>query len=602
MAFDQDLVDAVLKNADIVKVVSSYVSLKKQGRDFVGLCPFHDDSNPSMHVSPEKRLFKCFVCGTGGSAISFVQKYEHISFFEAMKKVAELSSFDDPRLHKEIKAKPVDERKEPVLRCAKDLTTYYQYALSTQEGKEGLDYFESRHLDAELREKYKLGYAFKDGVQTCKFLLSKGHSLKTIDDLGIAYVVNGSPADRNQGRAIFPICDADGNVVGYSARRLKDGGDEAKYVNSPETILFHKSSILYNYHIAKEKARHQGYIYVLEGFMDVFALARIGIDSAVAIMGTALTNEHIQMLRSLNVEVRICLDGDLPGQTAMLKIAKTLQESNINYMLVDYHGSSKDPVEILNEEGPDRLRAYLSNLIGYVDFALNYYQRMNPLKTMNEKKALIKEFIPFLKTIRSQLELDSYIRKLANVTGFEVESIRELVKRAKSQPELTADNMISTYHPERKVLKKLQFAEREYLYQMLYNTSAIEAYDSKFSGFYDEVYRQIALYVVEYFKNHNDIDYIGVIAMLEMSDLENKQELIDEVVAIVSERTHPKECDDQLIKNLIDSMLEERENIFEDDALREALEGKPPLEQARIYAEYNKRRMRKQKDKKDDIN
>ena len=598
MAIDQDLIDAVLKHADIVKVISSYLSLKKQGKDYVAICPFHDDTNPSMHISPEKQLFKCFVCGTGGSAISFVQKYEHISFFEAMRKVAELSSSDDPRLHHEVKVKPVDERKEPLYRCAVDLTTYYQYALMTSEGKEGLDYFEERHLDNGLRSRFKLGYAPRDGVKTCKFLQSKGHSLKTIEDLGIALVSNGQPADRNQGRVIFPICDGDGNVVGYSARRIKDG-PEAKYVNSPETLLFHKSSILYNYHIAKEKARHVGYIYVLEGFMDVFALARIGIDSAVAIMGTALTSEHIQMLRSLNVEVRLCLDGDLPGQTAMLKASKVLQDAGLNFTLVDNQGSSKDPDEILNEDGEDKLRVYLSNLIGSVDFALNYYQRMNPLKTMNEKKTLIKEFIPILKGIRSQIELDTYIRKLSKITGFEVESIRELVMKSKMEPSASSEEVVRHFHPERKVLKRLQIAEREYLYQMLNNSEAVELYESEIGGFYDEVYRQIALYIIEYVRNHDDIDYLGVLAMLEMSDIENKEELINELVQIISEKNHPDQCTKELLLNLIESIRQEKEDIFEDDALAEALEGKPPLEQARIYAEFNRRKMKRKKELED---
>ena len=600
MQLDQDLIDAVLKHADIVKVISSYISVQKKGKDYVALCPFHDDSNPSMHISPEKRLFKCFVCGTGGSAISFVQKYEHISFFDAMRKVAELSSFDDPRLHKQVYVKPVDQKKEPLYKCAKDLTTYYQYALSTSEGKEGLDYFESRHLNEDLRERFLLGYAFKDGAQTCKYLQSKGHSLKTIEDLGIAYVNNGNPVDRNQGRVIFPICDMDGNVVGYSARRIHDS-EEAKYVNSPETILFHKSSILYNYHIAKEKARHAGYVYVLEGFMDVFALARIGIDSAVAIMGTALTSEHIQMLRNLNVEIRVCLDGDLPGQSAMLKISKTLQEAGLNFVLVDNQGSSKDPDEILNEDGEDKLRSYLSNLIGSVDFALNYYQRMNPLRTMNEKKALIKEFIPILLSIKSQLELDSYLRKLSNITGFEVESIRDLLVRARQTNDSTGQ-VVNNFHPERKVLKRLQFAEREYLYQMLQSKEAIDTYEKRVGGFYDELYRVIALYVLEYYKEHRDIDYLGVLALLEMSDLENKQELIDELVGLVSENTHPDKCSEELIDNLVESMKEEKINIFEDDALKESLVGKSDIEKARIYAEYNRRRMKRAKEKEEKDN
>ena len=311
MKFDQELVNEVLKRANIVDVISSYLTVTKKGKEYLALCPFHDDSSPSLHISPDTQICKCFVDGTGGSAITFVQKYEHISFAEALVKVAKMVGYDDPRFHEEVRVKPVDQRKETLLKCTRDLTTYYQYALSTSEGKEGLEYFESRNLDANLRAKFRLGYAFKNGQATCKYLLDRGHSLKTLEDIGIASINSGITSDRNQGRVIFPIMDEDGEPIGYSARRITQS-DEAKYINSPETYLFHKSSVLYNYHIAKEKARIAGYVYLLEGFMDVFALAKIGIESAVAVMGTALTPEHISMLRKLNVEVRVCLDGELP--------------------------------------------------------------------------------------------------------------------------------------------------------------------------------------------------------------------------------------------------------------------------------------------------
>ena len=596
MPIDNDLVEEVLKHADIVNIIGSYLPLKKQGKDYIALCPFHDDSNPSMHISPERQIFKCFVCGTGGSAISFVQKYEHMSFFEAMVKVAELSSFDDPRLHKNTYVKKVDEEKEALFKCTKDLTTYYQYTLSTSEGKDGLEYFESRHLDAAMRERFKLGFAPFDGVKTCKFLQSKGHSIKTIEDIGIGKVYGGSLTDHNRGRVIFPICDADGNVVGYSARRIKDG-PEAKYVNTTGTALFQKSNILYNYHIAKDKARLAGYIYVLEGFMDVFALAKIGIDSAVAIMGTELTKEHIQMLRKLNVEVRVCLDGDNPGQDAMLKIANNLQKAGIDFMLVDNQGSPKDPDEILNQDGEAKLREYLNHLVGMVDFALNYYQRTNPLRTIKEKETLVGKFISILKNITSQLQLDSYIRKLADITGFEKESIRELVNKAKAEPQKETEKIMSSFHPERKILKRLQLAEREYLFQMLHNKPAVKIYEEKVGGFYDEVYRALASYIIEYVKNHDDIDYIGVLAMLEASELPNKDELIDELSQIIAEKNHPTECTEELLSNLIDAMMEEKTNIFEDYALEESLNGKTPLERARIYAEYNRRKMKREADK-----
>lgn len=595
MAFDEGLIAEVLKHADIVKVISSYITLTKKGRNYVGVCPFHDDTNPSLTVSPEKRMFKCFVCGTGGNAITFVQKHERISFGEAMKKVAELSGFNDPRLEKSVPIKKVDEKKAPLYKCLTDLTLYYQYALGTPEGQEGLEYFTKRNLDSDLRSKYRLGYAFKDGKATIQFLQDRGHSLKTIEDIGIASMNGGTHSDKNQGRVIFPICDKEGQVIGFSARRIKEGS-EAKYVNSPETVLFHKSSVLYNYHIAKEKARIDGYVYVLEGFMDVFALAKIGIDSAVAIMGTALTKEHIQMLRMLNVEVRLCLDGDLPGQTAMMEASKALARAGIPCRIVDNQGTTSDPDEILNSEGPTGLKAYLTNLLDRIDFALNYFRRTNPLKTVEEKKKLLLQFIPILVNIKSRLEFDDYCRKLSAITGFDVETIRELADDArKTKAETGKEPTFYNFNPERKMLRKLDIAERELLYLMLTNVVAIEFYEENLGFFYDEVYRQIANYLVEYAKQNPDIDIIDIITLLEASDIENKQQLINELTAIAFEKNHATKCTPELLNDLLESIELEKERIFEKDTLEQSMKGKSPIEQARILDDYNRRKMKKDK-------
>ena len=594
MPLDEELIQSVLKHADIVKIISAYLNVTKKGKNYVAICPFHDDSNPSLTINPEKQIFKCFVCGTGGTAISFVQKYEHISFFEAMKKVAEMSGFHDPRLETVTKVKKVDESKTPLYKCLHDLTLYYQYALNTPEGKAGFDYFEERHLDASMRDKYLLGYAFVDGKATCEFLQSKGHSLKTIEDTGIASMSGGQYVDKNQGRVIFPICDADGNVIGYSARRIKDG-PEAKYVNSPETKLFHKSSVLYNYHIAKEKARINNFIYVCEGFMDVFALAKIGIDSAVAIMGTALTSEHITMLRNLNVEIRLCLDGDLPGQTAMMKASKALAEAGLPHRIVDNQNSSKDPDEILNQDGPEALRSYLNNLVGRVDFTLNYYKNSNPLKTNEQKKELIKHFIPTLLSLKSSLDLDNYLRKLASVTGYDVESLRQLVEKARNHKKVDEDPTVAMrdFHPERKALRKLELAERELLYQMMNNPSAVVFYERNLSGFYDEVYRQIANFIIDYAKIHPEFSAIDLMAAVEASEVDDKDAITNEMTNLFLEKNHPTNCNEELLDNLVNSINNEKDKIFENDMLEQSLEGKDPLEQARIIADYNRRKMKK---------
>lgn len=596
MAYNKSIAEDVLKHADIVQVISSYLPLIKQGKNYKAVCPFHDDTNPSLVVSPEKQFFKCFVCGTSGTAITFVQKYEKISYGEAIKKVADIVGYHPEGLDTIARPKKVDERRESLLKCLHDLSLYYQFALNTPEGKEGLDYFESRKLDAPLRNKYKLGYAYKDGKATINYLQKKGHSIKTIEDTGVAKMLSvGNYADMNEGRVVFPICDIDGNVIGFSARRLVND-DTAKYMNTPETYLFHKSSNLYNIHIAKDAAKLKGYIYICEGFMDVYALSKIGIDAAVAIMGTALTNEHIQILRGLNVEIRLCLDGDLPGQSAMMKISKALTKAGLKYRVVDNQGSTKDPDEILNEDGKEALEEYLNKLTTQVEFALNYYLRSNPLKTVDEKKALIKEFLPILSKINSQIELDTYLRKLEKITGFDMESIRGVVKKARlSTADDSADSttkIIEEYRPENKELQKLLTAERELLYQMTQNKAAVSYYEAKTPGFYDDVYRTIANFVIEYAATHDMMDDIGLMALLESSDLENKERIIRDLISIYSE-THPQECTEELLDNLLDTIVNERKRISEEDVLSQSLEGKSELEKARIINEFNRRMVAK---------
>ncbi len=595
MAFQSSIAEDVLKHADIVKVVGSYLNLIKQGKNYKAVCPFHDDTNPSLVVSPEKQMFKCFVCGTGGNAITFVQKHEHISYGEAIRKVADICDYHPEGLEKVSRPVKVDERKEELVKCLYDLNLYYQFAINTPDGKEGLDYFESRNLDVSLRNKYKLGFAPKDGKATIEFLTKKGHSIKTIEDTGIARMVStGNYRDMNEGRVTFPICDIDGNVIGFSARRLKND-DTAKYMNTPETYLFHKTNNLYNIHIAKDAAKLKGYIYVCEGFMDVFALGKIGIDAAVAIMGTALTAEHIQILRSLNVEIRLCLDGDLPGQSAMMKAAKALAKAGLKFRIVDNQGSSKDPDEILNQDGQVALEEYLNKLVDQNDFALNYYLRSNPLKTNEEKKALIKEYLPILLRINSQLELDNYLRKLEKVTGFNAESIRDLVRRTRLNANAgTGVNreIFQNFHPEREALQKLVTAERELLYQMSQNKLAVDFYERKIGGFYDDIYRQLANFMVEYSEDHEEMNLNGVIVLVENSEVDNREELVNDLTSLLAE-THPSKCDDELLDNLYSTINEEKERITEEDMLADSLKGKDELEQARIITEFRKRKLLK---------
>ena len=596
MRYDSSLVDDILKQADIVNVISSYINVIRKGRNYVALCPFHDDKNPSMMISKEKQIFKCFVCGAGGNAISFVEKYEKIPFTEAIRKTAEIVGFHDVRLNKPLEHVQIDETITPLYECIEDLTTYYQFGLSTEEGSGAREYLAKRNIAPEQQERFRLGYAIKDGKGTISFLEQKGYSLKTIESIGVALAKANGTSDSNAGRLIFPIQDIDGKVIGYSARKLFDETEGPKYVNSPETKLFHKSSVLYNFHNAKLTAKHDGYIYVLEGFMDVFALDRIGIKSAIAIMGTALTKEQAMILRRLNVEIRLCLDGDSAGQMAMMRIMSVFDAAGIKYRLVSEPGNEKDPDEILQKDGEEKLRKYLNSLVDPFEFALNYYQHTNPLGSLEDRQKVVNHFLPMLIQINKGIDLDDRIYKLAKVTRFEPKAIAKFIEEARRQTSTITPQVANLpemeFKPFRNDLRRLQNAERQLLYNMFQDKNAVDFYEQNVQFFYIEVYRHIALHIIDYLSKHEQLDVSLLINEISLKEAANKDEIINEITSLNVKNLYPKATEEGL-NEVRDVIKEETQNLYEKEALKKSLIGKTPREQARIIDDYNRRKMKK---------
>ena len=601
MAIDFDLVKEIKQRADIVDVISYYCStVQKKGKGYVAVCPFHDDHDPSMQISKERQTFHCFVCQTGGDVFTFVQKYDKCNFEEAVRKVCDIIGFDDPRLHKQVYAKKIDENLVPVYNCINELQKYYVYALTTDEGKATRDYLEKRKLSQEQCAKFGVGYAFKDGNMTIEYLKAKGFSLKNIENTGICKAQTSGMSDNNQGRLIFPIKDANGQVVGFSARKINDDPEAPKYVNSPETVIFTKGNILYNYYLAKQNARHDGYIYVVEGFMDVFAFDTIGITSCVALMSTKLTKQHIELLRKLGVEIRICLDGDKPGQAAMMQLMAQLDEARLPYRLVSVPGEVRDPDEILKQDGEDKLKAYVSSLVDPFNFALNYYQNISPLGSIEDKKKVIHHFMPMIASLDSRLVQDDYIYKLAEATGFTSQAIRNSLKdfRRKTTtnaPALTyvneeVDTSLNLKKIDRDV-RRLTLAERTVLDLMFVSDEAIKFYEQDIKYFYNEVYRAIANFILEQHKSAKDIDSSAMIDELNTLDIKNKDEIISEITAI-GFRKDKEQYSKKILEDCQVVINEERTKIYEKNLLKQECEGKSPEEQARIIAEYLKKKQK----------
>lgn len=583
---DQSIIEDILKHADIVDVISSYINVIKKGRNYVAVCPFHDDKNPSMMISKEKQIFKCFVCGTGGNAITFIQKYENISFENAVKKLAELIGYKDARLNIKSTASKQEEANAPLYVTCEELTKFYMMTLLAKEGEEGKKYLTERFIDDEVIKQFRIGFCPNNPLISIKYLQAKNCTLKDIETIGVAGHSNGQYVDKNAGRVVFPLTDINGKVVGYSARKINNS-DEAKYVNSPETPLFQKGNIIYNYANAKKTARLDGYCYLLEGFMDVIALYRAGVKSAVALMGTALTIQQVNLLKRLNVEIRLCLDSDNPGQMATLKAIELFDKSNVKYRIVRRSNGPKDADEILDKYGKENLIKWLNILIDKVQFAMNYFSRTNPLNTIDERKRFILDFLPFLKNVNSELELEEYIVNIAKITNFDRKVITNaLEKYKKNNTREENANITLDIHPERKALKRLQLTERMFVYQMLYSKKALEFYKDKDVPLSNEIFSKIASYIMEYYRNHENMTINDLINSVAQSGDKETDVIVSSITELSFENRYP-ECSNDLLNELYSIIQKERAKEYDNFIFEESTKGKSDVEQLRILRERN---------------
>ncbi|MGA0097691.1 MAG: DNA primase [Bacilli bacterium] len=580
MNFDRKLLDDLLKKADIANIVSRYIPITKKGRNFVALCPFHDDKNPSLSISPDKQIFKCFVCGMGGSAITFVQNYEKISFPQAVKKVADWVGFDDPRLKSNDQTIQRDEKLEPYFKCLEDLLGYYHFGLASEEGKVARDYLTQRGLDAAAIDTFQIGYALKDGASTIQFLIKRGHLRSIIEALGIT-ASNQQQVDRMAGRVIFPIHNRDGRVVGFSGRILQDADGQAKYVNSTDSPIFTKGNILYHYHQVKLASKRAGHVYLMEGFMDVIALHRANIPQAIALMGTAVTPQHVKMLQALGVEIRICLDQDQAGQTAMMKMITPLSQANIAFRFVISDKETRDADEILLAEGEAGLKAYLDKLVAKMDYSFHYFQQVMPLTTTEQRVAFIKRMLPLIAAAPALEQID-YLKRLGQLTQYAVKDLQaSLIQLQKQEPDYFA-----TYRPEAKVLTRLKRAEKALLYNMFHSQDAIALYQQDIKFFHDDMYRQIATYLLEIYQS-DPPNHQTLINHISLQGGKDQQRILNTIADLMSEKNLPV-ADKRQLLDYLNTLKEERDKLVKAHQLQASIAGKPELEQARIIKALHK--------------
>ena len=419
-----------LKNhLDVVDVVSQFLELKKSGANFKACCPFHGETTPSFVVSPSKQIYHCFGCGAGGDSIKFVMEYEKLSYPETIEKLASMYNFN-------LDYENTDEKKQDT-KILEEVNKYYQKLFVYNENVK--KYISKRGISEFSIEKFEIGYA-PISIDTINFLKSNHYNLTDAIDLGV--IDNGTNGlySRFIERITFPIYSITGKLVGFGGRTIT--GHNAKYVNSPQTKLFNKSRLLYGYHLAKEQIYKKNQIIVCEGYLDVIMLHQAGFNTAVATLGTALTVEHLPLLRRGEPKVILAYDGDKAGLAAAFKASVMLSQSEFEGGVIIF-ADGLDPADMVHNGKISELNEIFSNPISYIPYSINYIVSKYDINEPNQKQKALTEANEYLKTL-SLLNQDEYKRYLAQKLN-----IRENLIKISS-------NKQRTYEPN---LTKIDIAE-----------------------------------------------------------------------------------------------------------------------------------------------
>lgn len=429
----EETVNKVRQETNIVDVVSQYVQLKKKGKNLFGFCPFHEERTPSFSVTEEKQIFHCFSCGRGGNVFTFLMEVDGLTFPEAVIKTAELSQFElDESLVQDHdhKNQPNDSAKEKLIRVHEESAELFHHILlNTTIGEEALEYLTERGLTREVIDTFNIGFAPRERTMLHQYLVGKNYEQELLKKTGLFVEKDsGELLDRFYNRIIFPIRNQQGKTVAFSGRIFQQDADEGapKYLNSPETQLFNKRTILFNFDLARSSIRREKEVILFEGFMDVIGAWKAGITNGIASMGTSLTNEQIHLIDRTTDHVVIAYDGDSAGIEATKRASDLLAtETNFDIDIIRF-AEGMDPDEYIKKNGADAFKELIAHgretLFG---FKMSYYRKSLNLSNESERLGYIEKILSELLSVTSAVERELYFKQLATEFDLSIDSLKE---------------------------------------------------------------------------------------------------------------------------------------------------------------------------------
>ncbi|MCX6785321.1 MAG: DNA primase [Candidatus Komeilibacteria bacterium] len=436
-------VDEIKQRLDIVELLGEYIKLKPAGTNFKAICPFHNEKTPSFVISPDKQIWHCFGCAKGGDIFSFIQNIEGVEFPEALRILAGRAGvrleYFKPEEHN---------HKTRLLDLLKAIAGHWQDLLNNDpRAKIARDYLQTRQLKEETVKDFALGFAPDEWEEAIKFLQSKNFSLKEMADAGVTVPGDkGKPYDRFRGRLIFPIRDVHGNVAGFTARKLKEEDHGGKYINSPASVIYNKSEVLYNLDLAKAEIKRLGYAILVEGNMDAVTAWQGNTKNVVAVSGTALTNEQIRLLKRFTQNVMIAFDADPAGTQANLRGIDLAWQAGFNVKVIKIP-QGKDPDDLI-KQNPELWRQAIREAYNFMDYVFEAALKNLDLTRVDHKKLAAKKILPLLAKLGDSVEQSHYLRKLAEILGVAEEALANTLTGFKTKEPLRQEQPIVSAVPD----------------------------------------------------------------------------------------------------------------------------------------------------------
>ena len=535
MRISDDKIDEVRNSTDIVEIISAYVHLKKRGKNFLGLCPFHTEKTPSFTVSAEKQMYHCFGCGKGGNIFTFLMEMDKISFVEAVRSLASKSGITIPEESKPLTEEQTEfENYYAICRFAG--MHFFKNLTETDEGKEALQYFYTRGFTDETIRTFGLGYAMNAWDAFVNKAQMEGFKAEDIAKVGLARVRDdGSLYDYFRGRAIFPIFSTQGRVIGFGARKmLEDDAIAGKYINSPETPIYNKSRVLYGLFHSKDAVRQEDNALMVEGYADLISLYQAGIKNVVASSGTALTEEQLTLIGRYSKNLTLVYDADTAGTSATVRGIDLALEHGLHVRIVELP-EGDDPDSFVQKHGGKEFKERLLNAISFIDFRAKQFQRAGAFATAEGKTQAVRSLVHTIAKMNDELQRNFYVKEVAekysiyeSVLFHELDqavSQEKRFQRADTYPKLNSSpRQTEVGVPVLPEMKMLPPEERDIVKLILEGNPDVIRYvlsNISLLQLSDERARKLAQRVLDLYDERGTIDAPSIVTEVQEPELKN---------------------------------------------------------------------------------